>query len=134
MFTIDFEATLRKVVEQRKEVEEYLKRLEQMLVSWDAYSPYSPYRDKLSRKKEEAKKRELLLSKANQLFQLIRFMIKHNHLLKRNRLFQLGEMFNLYRNIQQSRIDELNLMMDDKTIINRENKVRGELQWQQVFA
>ncbi|HCE1989071.1 hypothetical protein ACSTJ7_22480 [Vibrio parahaemolyticus] len=137
MFTIDFEATLRKVVEQRKEAEEYLKRLEQMLVSWDAYSPYSPYspyRDKLSRKKEEAKKRELLLSKANQLFQLIRFMIKHNHLLKRNRLFQLGEMFNLYRNIQQSRIDELNLMMDDKTIINRENKVRGELQWQQVFA
>ncbi|HCM1070476.1 hypothetical protein [Vibrio parahaemolyticus] len=131
MFTIDFEATLRKVVEQRKEVEEYLKRLEQMLVSWDAYSPY---RYKLSRKKEEAKKRELLLSKANQLFQLIRFMIKHNHLLKRNRLFQLGEMFNRYRNIQQSRIDELNLMMDDKTIINRENKVRGKLQWQQVFA
>ncbi|MBE3752264.1 hypothetical protein HJ186_18780 [Vibrio parahaemolyticus] len=59
MFTIDFEATLRKVVEQRKEVEEYLKRLEQMLVSWDAYSPYSPYRDKLSRKKEEAKKKRI---------------------------------------------------------------------------
>ncbi|MBE3762167.1 hypothetical protein HJ200_00460 [Vibrio parahaemolyticus] len=62
MFTIDFEAILRKVVEQRKEAEEYLKRLEQMLVSWDAYSPYSPYspyRDKLSRKKEEAKKKRI---------------------------------------------------------------------------
>lgn len=131
MFTIDFEATLQKLAEQRKEFEENLARLDRILASLDAYSPY---RDKFSRKKEEAQKRELLLSKANQLFQLIRFMIKHNHLLKRNRLFQLGEMFNLYRNIQQNRIDELNLMMDDKTIINRENKVRGELQWQQVFA
>lgn len=131
MFTIDIEATIREFAEQRKKLEEYLDKIDRMLTSRDAYSPYS---DMFSRKKEEAQKRELLLNQANQLFQLIRFMIKHNLLLKRNRLFQLGEMFNLYRKIQQSRIDELSLMMDDKTIINREKKVRGELQWQQVFA
>lgn len=134
MSIIDFEATFRELAERRKEIDTFLAHLKRMLDfqsnHWLKDVPQRMY----NRKKEEAQKRELLLNKVNQLFQLIRFMIKHNQLLKRNRLFQVGEMFNLYSKIQLSRIDELNKMMDDKVIINRENKVRGELQWQQVFA
>lgn len=131
MFVIDMEASLRRLDEELKRLDELYARIDRALARHEVYSPYC---DLFSRKAEEAKRREQLLNKANHLFQLIRFMIKHNHILKRNRLFQLGEMFNLYRNIQQSRIDELNLVMDEKIIIKRENKERGELQWQQVFA
>lgn len=131
MITINIEATLRKLAEHQKRTEGYLELIERILADRDSYSPYF---DMFSRKKDETEKRELLLNNANQLFQLIRFMLKHNYLLKRNRLIQLGETLNLYRKIQLVQIDELSLMMDDKSIINRENEIRGELQWQQVFA
>lgn len=118
MFTNDIEDIFRELVEQQDESYKYLMLLSQKLPSSDD--------DIFIFTQNE----ESLFNKANQLFQLIRFMIKNNYLLKRNHLFQLGEMFKLFRNIQQSLMDELNLMMKDKIIINRENKVRGDLQWQ----
>ncbi len=131
MFFIDIEASLRRLDERLKELDDLYARIDRALARHEFYSPYC---DLFSRKAEEARRRDQLLNKANHLFRLIRFMIKHNHILKRNRLFQLGELFNLYRKIKQGRIDRLNLVMDEKIIIKRENKERGELQWQQVFA
>lgn len=125
-----------RLTDTQKRVDELFSILNQML-GVDFCNPLlvrtdgrRSYGDKLNRKKEEVKKRELLLNRGNQLFQLIRFMIKHDHILKRNRLFQLGERFNLYRKIKQSLINKLRLMIDNKVIINRKNKVRGDLQWQ----
>lgn len=136
MFITDMQAIHMRLADTQKRIDELLSRINQIL-GVDSCNPLlvwtdgrRSYGDKLNRKKEEVKKRELLLNRGNQLFQLIRFMIKHNHILKRNRLFQLGEMFNLYRKIKQSLIDKLRLMIDNKVIINRKNKVRGDLQWQ----
>ncbi|MCG9688208.1 hypothetical protein L1D13_14930 [Vibrio tubiashii] len=68
------------------------------------------------------------------MYQLIRFMIKHHHVLKNNRLFKLTEMWNRYKKVEHDQVKPINVLVIEKLLIKNANKVTGELQWQQVFA
>lgn len=75
-----------------------------------------------------------LLDKLNKLVLLIVYMAKNNQMLKKKRLLPLKEIFNLYRQIHQNRINHLNLMMIEKFVIHDKVEDTGAMQWQQVFA
>lgn len=75
-----------------------------------------------------------LLDKLNKLVRLIIYMAKNNQMLKKKRLLPLKEIFNLYKQIHQNRINHLNLMMIEKLVIQDKVEDTGAMQWQQVFA
>ncbi|EGQ7954468.1 hypothetical protein LFR94_002346 [Vibrio vulnificus] len=131
MVIVDFESMFRQLEEQSRQINDLLDRVNQILARYNSGSRYG---DECTRKKEKALRRELLLNKANQLFQLIRLIIKHNQILKKNRLFNILAVFNFYRKHEQHLIEDLLLVTDEKLIVNSNDKERGGLQWQQVFA
>ncbi|WP_105213122.1 hypothetical protein [Pseudoalteromonas sp. T1lg22] len=128
---VHFEITFQRLNDKLELVDEYLRQALRILN--DGNSHVSRI-DIFNHKIAEANKRELLLKNTNHLVQLIRFMIKHNQLLKRGRVFQFRDLFNTYYKSQLMWIEELSFKIVSVITANMENKVRGELQWQQVSA
>lgn len=131
---IGFEDISRQADDYLRLLEESIDRLETLLNRLGGYS--SRYFDVFNRKAEESSRRNLLLHGGVQPYRLIHSLVINNYLFKGNKLFQVGELFNLHKKAELNRMECLYSEMKDKVLLTRDQdvKARGEMPWLQVSA
>ncbi|HDY7980324.1 hypothetical protein [Vibrio vulnificus] len=122
------------LAKRRLDFEQQLENIEQQLENIERILGISCVIDTPIESNQNTKKQRNFLNKYSHLLCLIRIMVKSNLLLKRNRLFKLDEVFRLYKAMQQICVIDVRLILANKLPVKCNDKARGELLWQQVFA